>query len=87
MFFVYGPQTPTAFATGPQCAETQGRWIGETSSFIREHVIESLQLTVEAEAAWKVHVDERAEEGLFKGTKSWYFGDNIPGKAREVRPA
>jgi hypothetical protein len=38
----------------------------------------------EAEAAWKEHVNVTAEDGLFKETKSWYFGDNIPGKAREV---
>ncbi|KAK7187551.1 cyclopentanone -monooxygenase [Paraphaeosphaeria sporulosa] len=83
MFFVYGPQAPTAFATGPQCAETQGRWIGETLSFMRENGIRSLEPTVEAETVWKEHVNEGAEEGLFKDTKSWYFGDNIPGKARE----
>ncbi|KAF2114193.1 FAD dependent oxidoreductase [Lophiotrema nucula] len=83
MFFVYGPQAPTAFATGPQCAETQGKWIGETLSYMREHGYNSIQPTPEAEAAWKEHVNITAEEGLFKETKSWYFGDNIPGKARE----
>jgi cation diffusion facilitator CzcD-associated flavoprotein CzcO len=67
MFFVYGPQALTAFATGLQCAETQGIWIGETLSFMREHGIESIQSTVEAETAWEQHVNEGADEGLFQG--------------------
>lgn len=84
MFFVYGPQAPTAFATGPACAQTQGQWIGKTLSYLRENGYNSIVPKPEAEAAWKEHVNVTAEDGLFKETKSWYFGDNIPGKAREV---
>lgn len=86
MFFIYGPQAPTAFATGPACAEAQGDFIGKTLCYLRENGYKSIDPKEEAEKAWKDHVNEGAEEGLFKNTKSWYFGDNIPGKAREVRP-
>jgi len=84
MFYIYGPQAPTAFATGPACAEAQGDWIGKCLSFMRENNVNSIQPRPEAEAAWKEHVNTSAQEGLFSETKSWYFGDNIPGKAREA---
>lgn len=84
MFFIYGPQAPTAFATGPSCAEAQGDWIGKTLVHMRENEIDTIEPTRQAEADWKQHVNESAQEGLFAETQSWYFGDNIPGKAREV---
>lgn len=83
MFMVYGPQAPTAFATGPSCAEAQGEFIGNCLSFMRKNNYSSIQPTADAELAWREHVNETAQEGLFSQTESWYFGDNIPGKPRE----
>ena len=84
MFMVYGPQAPTAFATGPSCAEAQGEFIANCLSFLRDNKFKSIQPTFEAEQAWKAHVNEGAQEGLYSQTKSWYFGDNVPGKPREA---
>lgn len=84
MSFIYGPQAPTAFATGPACAEAQADWIGKTLCYLRDNGYKSIDPKREAEEEWKNHVNLYADAGLFKNTKSWYFGDNIPGKAREV---
>lgn len=84
MFMVYGPQAPTAFATGPRCAEAQGTWIGECLLHMKEKGYSRIEATKEAEMGWREHVNEVAQAGLFAGTKSWYFGDNIPGKPREA---
>lgn len=84
MFYIYGPQAPTAFATGPACAEAQGDWIGKTLDFMRDGGFDTIEPRREAEVAWKEHVNTSAQEGLFSETKSWYFGDNVPGKAREA---
>jgi cation diffusion facilitator CzcD-associated flavoprotein CzcO len=84
MFMVYGPQAPTAFATGPSCAEAQGEWIGKCLTFLRDSNYHSIQPTPEAEAQWRDHVNTSAQEGLYSQTESWYFGDNIPGKPREA---
>lgn len=84
MFIIYGPQAPTAFATGPSCAEAQGEFIARCLSFMQEKGYTSIQPTVDAELAWREHVNETAQEGLFSQTESWYFGDNIPGKPREA---
>lgn len=84
MFMVYGPQAPTAFATGPCCAEAQGAWIGQCLVHLRDQNLKSINPLPEAEEEWRTHVNEVAKEGLFADTESWYFGANIPGKPREA---
>jgi cation diffusion facilitator CzcD-associated flavoprotein CzcO len=74
MFFTYGPQAPTAFATGPSSAETQGAWIIDCLKYMRERKIASIDATHEAEGEWRKHVNEVAEKSLFPLADSWYFG-------------
>jgi len=84
MFMVYGPQAPTAFATGPSSAEVQGEWIGQCLTYLRDKNYNTINPTVEAEAEWRNHVNDVGKEGLFSDTESWYFGTNIPGKPKEA---
>jgi cation diffusion facilitator CzcD-associated flavoprotein CzcO len=84
MFFMYGPQAPTAFATGPICAETQGQWIVKCINYLTKYGFKSINATEEAERDWADHVNEVGNIGLFKNASSWYFGDNIPGKPRQA---
>ena len=73
LFWTYGPQAPTAFATGPSSAETQGSWIIECLRYMREHSITSIEATREAEEEWRAHVNEVADKSLFPQADSWYF--------------
>ncbi len=82
-FMTYGPQAPTAFATGPACVEAQGDYIGKCLTFMRDHHYKTIEPTPESEAAWRQHVNEGSTVGLYSQTDSWYFGANIPGKPRE----
>ncbi|EGP86882.1 uncharacterized protein MYCGRDRAFT_109786 [Zymoseptoria tritici IPO323] len=84
LFFTYGPQAPTAFATGPSSAETQGAWIVACLDHMREKGLKTVESTVEAEQEWRKHVNEVADKSLFTQADSWYFGANIPGKTREA---
>lgn len=84
MFMVYGPQAPTAFATGPCSAEAQGEWIGNCLTYLRDKDLKTIKPTEEAEAEWRDHVNEVGKAGLFSDTESWYFGTNIPGKPKEA---
>lgn len=84
MFFMYGPQAPTAFATGPISSEAQGKWIVDCIKHITKNNYKSINPTELAEKEWRAHVNEGAEQGLYKEAHSWYFGDNIPGKPREA---
>lgn len=84
MFFTYGPQAPTAFATGPATAELQGDWIISCLQHMKTHGLHRIEAEKDAEQAWRDHVIDVGDQGLFPEAKSWYFGDNIPGKPREA---
>lgn len=84
MFFTYGPQAPTAFATGPASAEAQGQWIVALLTHMRSLGQTTVEATREAEVEYRAHVDDIGGKGLFKEARSWYYGDNIPGKPREA---
>ncbi|KAH3917918.1 hypothetical protein HBI56_178770 [Parastagonospora nodorum] len=82
-FFLYGAQGPTAFSNGPTCVEVQGDWIVDAIKKMKEENIEYCEPTHEAEQEWRKTVMELSDKTLFPQTKSWYMGDNIPGKLRE----
>ena len=84
LFFTYGPQAPTAFATGPSSAETQGKWIVACLKYMRDNNIRSIDAERAAEEEWRRHVNEVADKSLFPLAESWYFGGNVPGKKREA---
>lgn len=84
MFFVYGPQAPTAFTTGPACAEIQGKWILECLECMRQNGYRTIEPTGEAEAEWREHVNDVGTRSLIHEAESWYFGGNIPGKPKEA---
>jgi cation diffusion facilitator CzcD-associated flavoprotein CzcO len=84
LLFVYGPQSPNAFANGPTCAELQGEWIVEMLDHLRRGNYTRFEATVPAEETWRAEVLEIADSTLFPRAESWYFGANVPGKRREM---
>lgn len=84
MFFLYGPQAPTAFSSGPSCTQFQAEWVEETFKIIKEKGITRLEATQESEDDWCKRMNEEWDATLFPMAKSWYQGANIPG--RKVEP-
>jgi cation diffusion facilitator CzcD-associated flavoprotein CzcO len=84
LLFVYGPQSPNAFANGPTCAELQGDWIARLLDHVRRRDWTRFEATAPAEEAWRAQVIEMASGTLFPRADSWYVGANIPGKPREM---
>ncbi|XDG09997.1 hypothetical protein ABKA04_009612 [Annulohypoxylon sp. FPYF3050] len=82
MFFSQGPQAPASFCNGPTCAELQGNWIAGVMNRLRSAGISSIVADEACENAWSEHVDAVAASSLLPKAKSWYMGDNIPGKPR-----
>ncbi|KAI0148205.1 cyclopentanone 1,2-monooxygenase [Hypoxylon sp. NC0597] len=82
MFFSYGPQAPTAFCNGPTCAEVQCNWIADVMNNLRRAGVSSIVADEASEKAWGEHVEAVAYASLLPKAKSWYMGDNIPGKPR-----
>ncbi|KAF2255213.1 cyclopentanone 1,2-monooxygenase [Trematosphaeria pertusa] len=83
MLFTYGPQAPTAFCNGPTCAELQGDWVVNLLEFMRENSLTRLQAKGESEDEWKEKIWSLANATLLPKVRSWWMGDNIPGKPRE----
>jgi cyclohexanone monooxygenase len=84
MLMMYGPQSPAAFCNGPTCAERQGDWIVDCLEYLREHGIQRIEATPEAEDHWGGQLEEMASTTLLSKADSWYMGANIPGKPRQL---
>lgn len=83
MFFMYGPQGPTAFANGPTCNEAQGGWIIELLGYMKRMGKSRVEPSQAAEDDYTKLVNELTNETLLPETDSWYMGANIPGKPRQ----
>ncbi|KAI1869812.1 uncharacterized protein JN550_005793 [Neoarthrinium moseri] len=83
MYMTYAPQGPTALCNGPTCAQLQGDWIIAAVNHMRENGLKKMVPERESELEWRETVMKIAYSSLLPGTKSWYMGDNIPGKPRE----
>ncbi|KAF8553192.1 cyclohexanone monooxygenase [Imleria badia] len=84
LYFVYGPQGPTAFCNGPTCVEVQGSWIVQTITYLRQYGITKFTPTCHAALTYKRHIDELSNATLLPLANGWYNGANIPGKKREA---
>lgn len=80
LFFIYGPQSPSAFCNGPTCAEAQGEWVVNFIDHLQRNQHTRVEATPEAEQKWSQMIDGITEQALFSQAKSWYMGANIPGK-------
>jgi cation diffusion facilitator CzcD-associated flavoprotein CzcO len=74
----------TAFCNYTVCAETVVEWITDAIQFVRSNHRKSIQPRSDAEEAWVQHVNEAGSHTFLTSTKSWFVGDNIPGKAHAV---
>jgi cation diffusion facilitator CzcD-associated flavoprotein CzcO len=83
LFFLYGPQSPTAFWNGPSSAEHQGDVLVELLTHVRDNGYKRCESTTEADLAWAQLIDDIVQASLVPKADSWYMGANIPGKKRE----
>ncbi|KAI9644788.1 hypothetical protein NHQ30_006815 [Ciborinia camelliae] len=84
MFFIYGPQAPTAFSNGPSCLQFQAEYVSDTIKELTEKNITYFEAKKEAEEDWYRRLSEVWNASLFPLAKSWYQGANIPG--RKIEP-
>ncbi|KAL5605663.1 hypothetical protein FOVSG1_005810 [Fusarium oxysporum f. sp. vasinfectum] len=84
MFFMYGPQGPTALSNGPTCVEIQGDWIVQAVASARKAGKQRMRATVQGQDMYRELVNEMTAETLFPMANSYYMGANIDGKPREA---
>lgn len=84
MFFLYGPQAPTAFSNGPSCVQIQAEWLERVIKTLEEEGITRIEANAQEEVEWTKRCHAEWDNSLFPRAKSWYQGANIPG--RKVEP-
>ena len=83
MFFLYGPQAPTAFSNGPSCVQFQAQFIEKALQLMQKDNITRFEAKESTEQEWTDKVRHAWDITLFPQAKSWYQGSNIPGKRVE----
>ena len=82
LFTITGPGSPSVLSNVIKSIEQHVDFIADCLSTLRERGQHLIEPTKEAEEAWLRHVDEIADQTVFKSCNSWYLGSNIPGKPR-----
>ena len=83
LFLVCGPQTP--FANLPVVIDGIVEWIGAAIRHLESEAMTAIEATPEAVDAWVKHVDDIVNATVLpRGRRSWFLGDNIPGKPHVV---
>ncbi|CAF1359911.1 unnamed protein product [Adineta steineri] len=86
LFTTSGPGAPSNLANIVPHIEQHVKWITKCLEYLRTHHINMIEPTLEAENNWVKHVNDVAENTLFRTSKSIYNGANIPGKPRVFIP-
>ena len=84
MIYMNGPGSPSAFYHPIHLGEFQGDWIARVIDDLLPNDRATIEPRPSAEEEWVAHSDEVAQGSLFPAAKSWYMGDNIPGKPRRM---
>ncbi len=84
LFMLNGPTSPAAFFQPVLLGEWQVRWFGRLMKRMDQQGFAAVEPTIEAENEWIQHNIDVADKTLFPLAKSWYMGDNVPGKPRVI---
>jgi cation diffusion facilitator CzcD-associated flavoprotein CzcO len=83
MFMVCGPQSP--FANIPVVIDGIVDWIGRAIRHLRDDGLDAMEAMPQAVDRWRQHVEDLVNATVLpKGKRSWFLGDNIPGKPHVV---
>ncbi|XP_024402703.1 uncharacterized protein [Physcomitrium patens] len=86
LFTITGPFSPSVFTIMTVAIEQHVDWITDCLKYLREHGVEEIEATVEAEDAWVEHSLAVANMTLFPKTASYYTGGNVEGKPFMLYP-
>ncbi len=86
LFTITGPGSPSVLTNMITSIEQHVEWISDFMEYAREHGLERIEATFEAQDEWVAHVNEVANNTLFPKANSWYMGANIPGKPQIFMP-
>jgi cyclohexanone monooxygenase len=86
LFTITGPGSPSVLSNMLPSIEQHVNWIADCVAFLNGEDLSVIEAQTAAEDAWVDHVNEVADETLFRSCNSWYVGANVPGKPRVFTP-
>ena len=86
LFIITGPGSPSVLSNMIVSIEQHVDWIADCMAHMRDHELDAMEATPQAEDKWVAHVNEVASATLYPQANSWYMGANIPGKPRIFMP-
>jgi cyclohexanone monooxygenase len=88
LFLVTGPNSPSVFGNVVVAIEQHVEWIVRLARTLRDQGKHRLEVARDVEEQWRTQVNAIAKGSIFgmTETRSWYMGDNVPGKPREFLP-
>lgn len=86
LFTITGPGSPSVLSNVVVSIEQHVEFVTQMLLRARNEDITRIEADVEAEAAWTKHCHELASRTLHGKSRSWYQGDNVPGKTRVFMP-
>lgn len=86
LFLITGPGSPSVKANMVSHIEQHVDWIAGCLEHLDASGIVRIDVDKATEDKWVAHVNDVANSTLYPLAKSWYTGDNIPGKPRVFMP-
>ena len=80
LFMITGPGSPSVFSNVIFHIEQHVDWIADCLAYMTEHEVNHVDANPESENDWTQHVDDIGKSSLIGSTRSWWTGENIPGK-------
>jgi cyclohexanone monooxygenase len=86
LFLITGPQSPSVLSNMMVSIEQHVDWTSDAVAYLREHDLDTMEATPEAQDAWVQHSIDVGNSTLYPKANSWYMGANVPGKVRVFTP-
>lgn len=85
-FTITGPQSPSVLTNMPMSIEQHVEWITDCIAYMDREGYDRIEATAESEQQWVSQTNMLADNMLFSEAKSWYRGENVPGKPSIFTP-
>lgn len=86
MFIMVGPGSPSLLSNVLVSTEDHADFIRDMLLDMRARGVDTVEADEEAEKRWVDHVNERSKETLYPKARSYYLGDEVPGKPHVFMP-
>jgi len=86
LFTITGPQSPSVLSNMFVSIEQHVGWVADCLGFLRDCGATRIEASPGAQEEWTRTAAELADATLHRLGRSWYTGENVPGKPRVILP-